>query len=201
MTLQRNGQGTQRMIYLVFNISYLHEVRLFSHLLTFFIICFSLKFLFKVYVSRFDVRISLQSMPQPGQPDNMKVNLTVQFHNISSNVEGTGLWKVSMYDSVNDEGDIGEGSQYVEQILPEPQQSEAYLGTDVVFEQFDQTFDIYPAFSCQTEYQYLCLKFIKGDNPSVNFELHPSSGVVACMYICREQEEPPPGKSINDMFM
>ncbi len=106
---------------------------------------------------------------QAGVKDYFVANTTVHFASNSPDVSGNGLWKVSIYGSMHNNG-TGQRFQPIEQVLDTDQQSQPLSGAnDLFFLESPGELDIH-SIGC-SEYQYVCVDFAKGDTPSTNFDL------------------------------
>lgn len=104
--------------------------------------------------------------------EHLEFQATVTFGFISTDVMGTGLWKIAMYGSNNGRG-IGEHFQRINQTLSTAQQSEPLmtggLNPQIEFTRAYGEIDL-TAIGCGDEHRFLCFDFMKGDNPSPDFK-------------------------------
>ncbi len=105
---------------------------------------------------------------QPGVKDRLRVDATVKFAPTSTDIAGTGLWRLALYGAKNIEG-TGDHFQRVEQTLSEEQQSQPLIGgADISFVDAYGEMD-FTGIGCG-EFRFWCLDFMKGENPSPDFE-------------------------------
>ncbi|XP_072044610.1 uncharacterized protein [Amphiura filiformis] len=91
------------------------------------------------------------------------VNLNVKISDRGQGVEGTGLWKVGMWVSANDDGS-GERVGYKEQVLSNTiRRPPLFGGFEAIFPDIEYALDGTNA-TC-TQMTYLCVEFGKGDAP------------------------------------
>ncbi len=64
---------------------------------------------------------------EAGVRDQITVNATVRFSQVSDDIEGFGLWKLSVYGSKNSDGS-GEQFQRFDQMLTNRQQAQSLIG-------------------------------------------------------------------------
>ncbi|XP_072040242.1 IgGFc-binding protein-like [Amphiura filiformis] len=147
-----------------------------------------------VHAQAFNVRWSASGIKE-GVPDPFTVNATVGFSDTTPQVEGTDLWKLSMYGSSNSDGS-GNQFQRNEQILSQSQQGQSYLGgTNLTFVNAEGELDV-TALGCDKEFRYLCFDFTKGIRPSIDFtftsfqQASPTK-ITVCTDRCTEQGAPP----------
>ena len=109
-----------------------------------------------------------------GRPAEMSLDVTVGTSDDSRNVEGTGLWRMGMYGSTNEEG-TGEKRAYVNQVLdPFGAGKSLEGGVDLAFNQLEAQFRI-DELGC-SEYKFLCLEFAKGYGSDPNFAFRAEDG-------------------------
>ena len=96
------------------------------------------------------------------------VNATVHVANSSHSVNGIGLWKMSVYGGLNDQGEGGR-SQNNENILSAQQQNQPYTSgsSTLVFTRAQANIAL-GSLGCG-RYKYLCIDFQKGDNPQPDY--------------------------------
>ncbi len=144
-----------------------------------------------VHVQSLHVRWSATGL-RAGEPDPFTVNATVGFSVSSADVQGTGLWKLSMYGSPSSDG-TGEQFQRVDQILSEDQQMQPYLGgTNLTF--VGARGELYmTALGCDEQYRYLCFDFARGMNPSIGdfvfttFQENDPTKITVCSDRCTDE--------------
>ncbi|XP_072019390.1 uncharacterized protein [Amphiura filiformis] len=104
-----------------------------------------------------------------GQKDSFIINATARFSEASDDIQGTGLWKLSMFGSRNQDG-TGEQLERVDQLLTTTQQALPLVGAqNITFIRAGGEFD-FNLIGCGTEFRYLCFEFTKGDNPNPDFQ-------------------------------
>ncbi|XP_072045330.1 uncharacterized protein [Amphiura filiformis] len=100
--------------------------------------------------------------------NDLVVDLNLKINDQGQTVEGTGLWKIGMWASANDDGS-GERKGYKEQVLSEKQAAipavrpPFFGGFEVTFPDIEYALDGSKA-TC-TQMAYLCAEFGKGDAP------------------------------------
>ncbi|XP_072044609.1 uncharacterized protein [Amphiura filiformis] len=100
--------------------------------------------------------------------NDLVVTLNVKINERGQGVEGTGLWKVGMWVSANDDGS-GERVGYKEQVLSTAIRRPPFFGGfEATFPDIEYALDGTNA-TC-TQMTYLCMEFGKGDAPVL---LHP----------------------------
>ncbi len=119
------------------------------------------------------------------------LNATVIFSEASRDVIGTGLWKLSMYES-NTNGSFGEHGNRIAQVLPTSEQSKPLIqGRPLKFVNLRGQFDI-SAIGCDREYRYLCVDFTKGERPVPDFKFTSlqadETKITACVDRCPDKE-------------
>ncbi|XP_072024307.1 uncharacterized protein [Amphiura filiformis] len=128
----------------------------------------------------------------PGKKDQFTLNVTAIFSEVSIDVRGTGLWKLSMYGSKNNDG-TGEQFDRIDQLLSRSQQDMPLVNGEALdFVHMKGELEI-SAIGCDKAFRYLCLDFAKGDRPTPDFSFmslqSDGSKVTACYDRCPKQEE------------
>ena len=137
---------------------------------------------------KFDVDLSEKS---PERINRFSLNATIRLSHASSNVSGTGLWKLSVYGSNNDDGS-GDKFQPTDQLLSNSQQAlPAVSGQNLTFTDLQGRLD-FNGFGCDNPVRYLCVEFSKGDSPNPDFNLtslqdDPTRNFI-CIDTCEQKE-------------
>ena len=115
------------------------------------------------------MRVSLSSNSvTPGTKDPISIEATIIFApSLSTNVSGTGLWRLAMYGAKTKNGS-GDHFQRVEQTLSSSQQAQPLVaGGDITFVDAYGEIDI-TAIGCG-EFRFICFDFLQGESPSPDF--------------------------------
>ena len=131
------------------------------------------------------------SSVRPGLKDPLDVQATILFSSTSSDVSGSGLWRLAMYGSKNGDGS-GPQFQRVHQTLSSSQQAQSPQNGRIDFVDAYGELDM-TAIGCG-EYTFLCFDFTKGDNPSTDFTFASLQGADSNTFtVCTRRQCSQPG--------
>lgn len=108
---------------------------------------------------------------QPGFPSTINANVDIRFREkpATTGAKGENLWKLSTWISSRADG-TGRQYSYREQSLNDEQQSQYYKKKEPFgFTNLPIEFDGQGGLC--TDFVYVCVKFERGDNPVINYDL------------------------------
>ncbi|XP_072042842.1 uncharacterized protein [Amphiura filiformis] len=98
-----------------------------------------------------------------GKKDPVRIDATASFTDGSIDLSGSGLWRLAMYGSTNEEG-TGEQFQRVENALSSSQQGLSLTGAqDITYNNAEGEIDVV-AIGCN-EYKFICFDYMQGESP------------------------------------
>ncbi len=137
----------------------------------------------------------------PGAKQHINAIGVVGFSESSSNIRGTGLWKLSMYGSKNKDGTGEQFERYDQMLSPSQQSQPLIIGegpkitanlTFVLFLGAQGELDI-SKIGCDDDFRYVCFDFMRGDNSEPVFMFkstqRDSSKLTTCSDMCDLHEQ------------